>query len=219
MLSHKKDWVQAYQEVEGSWGLEPDWTLIEYLKLFDSGPVLDLGMGNGRNTLFFAKLGYEVDCVDISKAWVKKCQDRVNAEGLPVSVHRADLLSFDIPKRRYSLIIASKVLQFFLKSEIEVLSEKIFNGLSKRGCVYLRVFSPDEFETYVAHKQNVRMIEPNTYYVPRYKLQYHFFTQDEVLELFSKLKVIHCVEGVESSLEFKTPRKEWIIEYLGQRMR
>jgi SAM-dependent methyltransferase len=213
------DWIQACQEVKEKWDLEPDWALIEYQKLFAPGPVLDLGMGNGRNTLFFAKLGYEVDCVDVSKTWVKKCQNRANAENLQVSVQRADLRSYDIPKRRYSLIITSKVLQFFLKSEIEILADKIVNGLAKRGCVYLRVFSPDEYEHYVAHKQEVQKIEPNTYFVPRYKLHYHFFTKEEVLDLFSKLKVLHCVKGMESSLQFKKPRKEWVIEYIGQRMR
>ncbi len=219
MSLRSKSWIQSYQEVETTWGLEPDWVLMEYQKLFGPGPVLDLGMGNGRNALFFAKLGFEVDCVDMSKTWVKKCQNRANKEGLQISVQRADLRTLDIPKRRYSLIIASKVLQFFMKSEIEVLAEKIFNGLAKRGCVYIRVFSPDEFEYYIAHKQKVQMVEPNTYFVPRYKLHYHFFTRKEVLDLFSKLKSIHCIEGLQSSLKFKKPRKEWIIEYIGQRMR
>ena len=219
MSSHKPEWIQAYSDVKERWGLEPDWALMQYQKLFGTGPVLDLGMGNGRNSLFFAKLGFEVDCVDISKAWVKKFKDRINAEGLQVSVHQADLRSFHIPKRRYSLIIASKVLQFFVRSEIEVLIKRIYAGLVRRGCVYLRVFSPEEYECYVTHKRDVELIEPNTYYVPRYDLHYHFFTQEELLELFPKLKVIHCVEGMESSLVFKKPRKEWVIEYIGQRMR
>jgi tellurite methyltransferase len=215
----RKDWVQGYHDVVAKWGLEPDWALLKYHELYSPGPVLDLGMGNGRNALYFAELGYEVECVDFSGTWVKKCQDRANASGLKVVAQRADLRSFGIQKRRYSLIIASKVLQFFVKSEIEALAEKIYHGLAKRGCAYLRVFSPDEFEFYMAHKQEIKLIEPNTYYVPRYKLHYHFFTKKEVLDLFSKLKVIHCIEGMESNLRFKKPRKEWIVEYIGQRTR
>jgi tellurite methyltransferase len=219
VTSQHKEWIRAYQDVVTKWGFEPDWVLMEYQTIFAPGPVLDLGMGNARNALFFAKLGYEVECVDVSKTWVKKCQDRFEAEGLQVTVQHIDLCAFDIPKRRYSLIIASKVFQFIRKAEIEMLTEKIVRGLAKGGCVYLCVFSPDEFNYYIAHKQEVRLIEPNTYYVPRYNLHYHFFTRGEVLELFSKLKTIHCVEGMESSLKFKKPRKEWVIKYIGQRKR
>jgi len=215
----RKDWNQAYCDVVTKWGLEPDWALLQYRALFSPGPVLDLGMGNGRNALFFAELGYEVECVDVSKTWVKKCQDRADASGLEVVAQCADLRSFDVRKRCYSLIIASKVLQFFVKSEIEALAEIIYNGLAKGGCVYLRVFSLDEFEFYMAHKKEIQLVEPNTYCVPRYKLHYHFFTRGEVLALFPKLKVIHCVEGMESNLRFRKSRKEWIVEYIGQRTR
>lgn len=219
MSSHRKPWVNVYQDVVTRWGLEPDWALMKYHQLIPQGPVLDLGMGNARNALFFAKLGRDVDCVDVSKTWVKKCQDRARAENLRMTAYRADLRSFDIPKRHYSLIIASKVLQFFLKSDIEALVKKMYYGLARRGLVYLRVFSLNEFEIYVKHKRETKLVEPNTYYVPQYQLHYHFFTQEEVLSLFSKMKVIHCVEGQESDLRLKKPRKEWIIEYLGQRVR
>ncbi|MFX1319213.1 MAG: class I SAM-dependent methyltransferase [Promethearchaeota archaeon] len=219
MPSKPRTWLSAYQTLVTEWGLEPDWVLMEYQNLFAQGPVLDLGMGNGRNTLFFAQLGYEVDCIDISKTWVKKCQERTETEELQVSVKQSDLRDFVIPKRRYSLIIASKVLQFFTKSEIETLADQIYNGLAKHGCVYLRVFSLDEFEFYIRNKREIKLVEPNTYYVSRYNLHYHFFTKVEVLDLFSKLKVIHCIEGMESILNFKKPRKEWIVEYIGQRMR
>jgi SAM-dependent methyltransferase len=215
----RKDWIQSYQTVLETWNLEPDWTLLEYHPVFSEGMVLDLGMGNGRNALFFAKMGFEVECVDTSKTAVKKCRERANAEHLPVVVHQIDIRSFEIPRRQYSLILVSKVLQFFVKSEIETLSERIFDGLTKRGCVYLRVFSPAEYKYYIRDKRETRLIEPNTYYIPRYNLHYHFFTKEEVLQLFSKLKTLHCIEGLESDLRYKKPRKEWIIEYIGQRTR
>lgn len=219
MSSQFTRWDQAYQEVVGNWGLEPDWRLMEYQPVFPKGIVLDLGMGNGRNALFFAKMGFEVECVDVSKSSVKKCQERAKAEHLQLVVHQTDIRTFEIPRRRYSLIIASKVLQFFLKSEIEELAQRIINGLTKRGCVYLRVFSPEEYGYYIRDKRETSLVEPNTYYIPRYKLHYHFFSKKEVLELFPTLKPLHYIEGLESDLRYKKPRKEWIIEYIGQRTR
>lgn len=219
MTTQNKAWIEEYQKVVANWGIEPDWVLMRYHQLVSQGPVLDLGMGNGRNALFFAELGHAVDCVDVSKAWVKKCQERAKAKNLKMTVYNVDLRSFEITKRHYSLIIASKVLQFFIKSDIEALVEKMYHGLARGGLIYLRGFSLDEFEYYLKHKKGIHLVEPNTYYVPRYNLHYHFYTKEEVLSLFPKLKVIHCVEGLESDLRFKKPRKEWIIDFLGQRIR
>ncbi|MFX1541298.1 MAG: class I SAM-dependent methyltransferase [Promethearchaeota archaeon] len=219
MTPQNKSWVEEYQNVVAKWELEPDWALIKYHQLISQGPVLDLGMGNGRNALFFAKLGHDVDCVDVSKTWVKKCQNRAKDENLRLTAYRADIRSFKIPKRYYSLIIASKILQFFIKSDIEVLVEKMYHGLARRGVLYLRVFSIEEFEYYLKHKREITLVEPNTYYVPKYQLYYHFYTKEEILSLFSKLRIIHCVEGLESDLRFKKPRKQWVIDFLGQRIR
>ena len=218
-----KPWLQAYQEVVAKWELKPDWKLIEYSQFISKGPVLDLGMGNGRNALFFAKMGFEVDCVDLSKTWVKRCRERASAENLELTAEVADVGSFDIPKRRYALIIASKILQFFKRSELDTIVDRIFAGLARKGVVFLRVFSLEEFE-HVRDKEGLEWVEENTYYHARYRLYFHFFTKDEVLSLFPKLKVLSCVEGVGLALGtkgrgYKKPRYQWIIEYMGQRTR
>jgi 2-polyprenyl-3-methyl-5-hydroxy-6-metoxy-1,4-benzoquinol methylase len=211
-------WLRAYQEVGALWGLRPDWRLIEYLPMIPEGSVLDLGMGNGRNTLFLAKLGFEVDCVDVSKTYVKRCQARAEADQLTVNSYLMDIRAFKILKRRYALIIVSKVLQFFQKPEIENLAANIMKGLARRGLIYARVFSLEELSN-VRDLGALEKLDEHTYYHPRYQVYQHFFTKDEVLTLFPKMKVLCCVEGVELNPSYKKPRYQWIIEYLGQRRR
>ncbi|MFX1475250.1 MAG: hypothetical protein ACFFCO_07235, partial [Promethearchaeota archaeon] len=130
----------------------------------------------------------------------------------------ADISSYEIPDRRYALIIASKVLQFFRKSAIEDIAAKINKGLARRGVVFARVFSLDEYE-HIRDTSALELVEPNTYYHRSYKLYQRFFTQEEVLSLFPKLKLLCCVEGAELVLTQKKPRYRWIIDYLGQRTR
>lgn len=218
-MSHQLNlWIQAYQAVKAQWNITPDWKLIEYRQLIPQGPVLDLGMGNGRNALFFAKMGNEVDCVDISRTYVKKCKERAKAENLDLTAQVADLRSFEIPKRRYALIIASKILQLFRKAEIDAIAYKIHLGLARRGVVYVRTFSL-EYVKRLKDTQNLELVEPNTYYSPRYQLHFHYFTKEEVQSIFPKLKILSCIEGVELDLSYKKPKPRWIIEYLGQRVR
>jgi cyclopropane fatty-acyl-phospholipid synthase-like methyltransferase len=215
-------WFKAYQDVVSKWGDEPDWRLMEYARYVPEGPVLDLGLGEGRNALYFAKLGFPVEGVDESKTYVKRCRERAEAEGLDLTVVEADLRAFEIPKRRYALIIASKVLQMFLKSESTAIAERMYPGLIPKGLIYVRTFSVERI-TQSATIRDYEEVEPNTFYVPERKRHYHYFTRDEILSLFPKMKVLYCVEGLEldrtRGKTTKRPRTPPIIEFIGQRMR
>lgn len=222
--AHAKDisLFQAYQDVVSKWSEEPDWRLMEYARFVPEGPVLDLGLGEGRNALYFAKLGYTVEGVDESKAYVKRCRERAEEEGLNLTVEEADIRSFEIPRRRYALIIASKVLQLFLKFEIEAIAQRMYAGLMRRGLVYVRTFSVGR----IAQSEAIRSleeVEPNTFYSPKRQRHYHFFTRDEILSLFPRLKVLYCIEGLElhrfRSKTSKKPQTPFIIEFIGQRVR
>ncbi|MFW9984197.1 MAG: class I SAM-dependent methyltransferase [Candidatus Odinarchaeota archaeon] len=222
MTVKKTSWLQAYQDVVSNWGDEPDWRLMEYARFVPEGPILDLGLGEGRNALYFAKLGYTVEGVDESKTYVKRCRERAKAKDLDLTVEEADLRSIEIPQRRYALIIASKVLQMFLKSESTAITEKMYPGLMRRGLIYVRTFSVER----IAQSEAIRAleeVEPNTFYSPQRKRYYHYFTRDEILSLFPKMRVLYCVEGVEldrfRSKTSKKPQTPAIIEFIGQRMR
>lgn len=52
----------------------------EYLKA--GSPVLDLGCGGGRNTIYLAKRGYEIYGIDLSNAAVDLCKKRLKKQGL-----------------------------------------------------------------------------------------------------------------------------------------
>lgn len=69
-------WEEAYQGVEPLWGLKPDPILIEYARLAPNGRLLDLGIGEMRNALFLAKMGYEVEGVDISPNAIQRRIER-----------------------------------------------------------------------------------------------------------------------------------------------
>lgn len=222
MTVKETSWLQAYQDVVSNLGDEPDWRLIEYARFIPEGPVLDLGLGEGRNALYFAKLGYTVEGVDESKTYVKRCRERAKTEDLDLTVEEADLRSFKIPQRRYALIIASKVLQMFLKSESTAIAEKMYPGLKRRGLIYVRTFSVER----IAQSETIRTlekVEPNTFYSPQRKRYYHYFTRDEILSLFPKMRVLYCVEGLEldrsRSKTSKKPQTPAIIEFIGQRIR
>jgi 2-polyprenyl-3-methyl-5-hydroxy-6-metoxy-1,4-benzoquinol methylase len=171
-------------------------------------------------------MGYEVDCVDISKTYVRKCRKLAETENLKLNAMVADMRDYDIQENHYSLIITSKVLHYFRKPEIESLVNKIRAGLKKKGLLYCNTFSTEDIEL-ARSMEGMELVEENTYYYPPYKRYYHFFEKKEFLTLFSKLKTIYFAQGLDLDLRWgkgkdlskRKGRLNGFIEYIGQRVR
>lgn len=66
-----------------------------------------MATGTGRNAVFLASQGHEVDGVDISREALSEAQRRAEEEGVDVNWIQADLDESRIPKGRYSGITTS----------------------------------------------------------------------------------------------------------------
>ena len=217
MVEQDQPWTKVYNKLKSQWKLEPNWKLIEYLHMIPKGPVLDLGAGNGRNSLFFAELGHEVDYVDKSKTYAKRMKDRAEDEKLMLNVYNMDLCDFDIPEKHYTLIIASKILQLFPTTDIESITRKMNAGIARKGLIYVYTFSVENLK-HSKRLHELEQVEKNTYYHKRYRQHFHYFTSDELLSLFPKLKMIFYNEDTVHNLKKRDSRYYFTLEYLGKRV-
>jgi SAM-dependent methyltransferase len=215
MSKKKTFWIDAYRETVLNRKDGPDFKLIEYLDVIPKGPVLDLGMGRGRHALFFAKLGRKVEGVDTS-VFSKGLPEVIETECLDFTYHKMDLRDFEIPKRKYALIIASKIIQLFRKADIEILAEKMNAGLKHKGIIYVYTFSVEDLQ-YVKTMDDVEKVEENTFYHEEYDLHFHFFSKEEILGLFPELKLRYYTEGLRLHKSSKGERLNGVIQYIGQR--
>jgi SAM-dependent methyltransferase len=71
---------------------KPDENLISYLDcgLIAPGRALDVGCGAGRNAVYLASVGFEVDAVDFSPAAITWATDRAREAGADVHFHCGD---------------------------------------------------------------------------------------------------------------------------------
>lgn len=76
---------------------KPDENLASYVDrgLLTPGRALDLGCGPGRNALYLASLGFQVDAVDLSSAAVAWARERAREAGADIRFHRGD--AFELP--------------------------------------------------------------------------------------------------------------------------
>ena len=167
---------------------EPSRLLRQLIPLLPKGRALDIACGEGRNAIFLAQNGYEVDAVDISSVAIDRVAEAVKTSGLKVNVIQADLENYEISVGTYDLIINFNYLQRSLVPAIK-------SGLSKGGAVV--------FETYTLEQQAIG--HPKN---PEFLLK-----PNELLHLFSDLHIFFYREGV-----FEEGEKRAIASLAGRRV-
>ena len=100
----REKWDRRYREQVFDSSIEPNPFLQAHVDSVKPGRVLCLAAGNGRNAVFLAELGFEVDAVDISTAGLDLCTRLADARGVSVTPIQADLTEFEIPAGIYDLI-------------------------------------------------------------------------------------------------------------------
>ena len=100
-------WNEKYQERGYLWGTEPNTFLVEVAAGYPPGRALDLGCGQGRNSVWLATLGHDVTGLDLSPVAIDHAR-RLAAEW-EVEAHFAaiDLTTWDPAEERWDLIVLS----------------------------------------------------------------------------------------------------------------
>jgi tellurite methyltransferase len=99
---------------------------LRLLKRRTAGRALDIGAGEGSDSIRLAKLGYEVDAVEMSAVGAKKIQCFAEEAGVhdKVRVFAADVQDFE-PDGLYDVVICNGVLHYIegKKSVIELMQQ------------------------------------------------------------------------------------------------
>lgn len=71
--------------------------------------VLDVGCGEGRNSIFLAKYGHSIDAFDISHSGISKSIRIARVNNLEINFYQQDIAKFDFAKQ-YDVIMSTGVL-------------------------------------------------------------------------------------------------------------
>jgi tellurite methyltransferase len=115
---------EFYKNDEYFWGVQPSTMCLKVLELMP--PVkplrlLDIGCGEGKDSVFFARCGYQVSAFDISDAGIEKTKRLADKANVFVDVFKANIWDFRL-ERKYDILFSSGVLHY-IKPEMK---EEIF---------------------------------------------------------------------------------------------
>ncbi len=100
-------WDRAYTNPDLKLPTEPNVFLTRVVKGLKPGRALDIGIGRGRNSIYLAKLGWDVTGFDISARGLEQARAAAEAEGVKVKTVKATLEDFDYGVARWDLIVAT----------------------------------------------------------------------------------------------------------------
>jgi len=173
MKSDQKRWDKRFNGKKFAFGKKANSFLRRHIALLPKGKALDLAAGEGRNAIFLAHHGFDVDAVDISDMGLRKARKLAKEMGVKINTLVADLDDYQIQKGQYDLITNF----YFLNRR---LIPKIKKGLKKSGMAI--------FETYILEHRKLHTKGPKN---PKY-----FLEPNELLRLFKGFRILFYREGV-----------------------
>lgn len=129
------------------WGSAPNELCYDVLRL--RPPVrplrlLDLGCGEGKDAVFFARCGYSVTAFDLSERGLEKARRRALAAGVEVDFFQADLLDVQ-PEGVFDVIFASGTLHYLGPERRREMMEHYQDHTAPGGLHALNVFVSKPF--------------------------------------------------------------------------
>ena len=131
-MADEYDWDNYYQKIQGR---EPRQLLLDVLEKYPTGESLhaiDLGCGDGTETVALLKHGFHVLAVDGTEAGIKRLMDKLPQESQArLQTQTAKFEEVVLPSA--DLIHASLSIPFCHPSQFSMLWEKIRNALNPGG--------------------------------------------------------------------------------------
>lgn len=153
--------------------LQPSKFLEENIRLLPIGRALDIAMGSGRNAVYLAQMGFDVQGVDISTEAVNDALVLARELNVVIMAEVIDLESgFHIKKGYYDVIICFNYLQRSLIPQIK-------DGLRPGGMIVYETFIMEQATLFGKPKNPDFLLEHN-----------------ELLEMFRDFRCLRYREGI-----------------------
>jgi len=184
-----------YGKNDSYFGSEPSRLLREKHGLLDrTGPVLDVGVGQGRNALFLARKGFSVDAIDTSLVSIETVRSLAEREDLPIKTFHAGFARFCAEDRKYSGVLVLGLIQILSWEEISLLDQKADEWTGAGGLLFITAFTTHD-PSFAVSMNRLEKIGRNSFADEQGNVR-TYLEPGEVLGIFGGFTPLHHWEGL-----------------------
>ena len=116
--------------------------ITKHLELAPNSSVLDMACGAGRHAIAFAKMGFDVNAVDLSERLISEAKKEALINGVKINFVLSDILDYN-PVKHFDLVVNlfTSIGYFDSDEENYAVVQKAYNLLKQRGYFILDYFN------------------------------------------------------------------------------
>ncbi len=199
--------VQVYAGQEFYWGKKPSAMCDRVIEIIGPGAdfhpkLLDVGCGEGRNAVYFAKHGFEVVGLDLSLPGLEKTRRYAEEVGVCVETMHADIVNCEL-EDTYDVIFSTGTLQYLPP---EVRSQRFQN--------YKDCTSPNGINAL-----SVFVEKPFIPRAPDAEATAYLYRSGELMSYYWDWEIVYCVEEIFDCMSSGIPHKHAVNRIIARRYR
>ena len=138
---NKEFWNERYSTESFAYGVEPN----DYLKQFSfatNSRILCLAEGEGRNGVFLALNGHDVECIDYSEKAIAKTHQLAEMNNVSLKTRCLDLFELDLPDNTWDGIVI--IFGHFPEELRKKVHQQLYRALKSNGRLIIEAYSKEQ---------------------------------------------------------------------------
>jgi SAM-dependent methyltransferase len=173
----QQQWNSRYSSEEYIYGTEPNAYLKAFLDNHEPGRILFPAEGEGRNAVYAATLGWQVDAFDQSEAAKQKAMKLADLKGVEINYYLSSLELWLPEDDSYDCIALIFVhLEPEMRKEVH---KKVIKALKPGGCIVFEAFTKKQMPRTSGGPKNLDLL----------------YDASEIQSDFSSLAIIELTEN------------------------
>lgn len=140
----KDKWNKKYASEDYFFGKNPNDFFKETIDKLEPGKALFIGEGEGRNSVYAASIGWDVDAIDISDVGMTKAKKLADEKNVEINYQLSDAFQYNYSENYYDAIF---LIYFHIDSkQRDSYYQKLISSLKPDGKIILLVYAEEHLK-------------------------------------------------------------------------
>ena len=185
---------ESYSKSKNLFGSNPEKLLLDYHHLLDKKhPILDIGIGQGRNSFYLAEKGFSIIGIDPSKKGLEFVTDIAKKNEYPILTKSLTFEEYETGNTQFSAILVFGLFQILSWGKIELLKKKLFDWLIPGGHLFITAFTTLD-ASYNTYNKKYQKVGENSYLNNNGEIR-TFLEPNQIKFLFNDFELVFHWEG------------------------